>query len=102
MAESSSWTYAGQFCTKAAQTHSGSACLPLLFCTSAVSTLSFVSQQWLSPATLSQSSQQVMAGVAVAYVLSYMLMYVVREPSVPQWDRGGNSILSYPILNVTT
>jgi len=25
-------------------------------------------------------------------------MYVVREPSVPCWDRGGKSILSYPIL----
>ena len=38
-----------------------------------------------------------MAGVAVAYVFSYMLMYVVWEPSVPQWDCGGNSILSYPL-----
>ena len=31
----------------------------------------------------------------LAYMFSYMLMYVVREPSVPQRDRGGNSILSY-------
>ena len=43
-----------------------------------------------------ESSQQAMAGVAVAYMFSYMLMCVVREPSVPQRDRDGNSILSYP------
>ena len=28
----------------------------------------------------------------------YMLMYVVREPSVPKRDRDGKLILSYPIL----
>ena len=43
-----------------------------------------------------ESSQQAMAEVAIAYMFSYMLMCVVREPSVPQRDRGGNSILFYP------
>ena len=44
------------------------------------------------------SSQRARAGVAVAYMFfPYMLMYVVREPSVPQRDRDGK--LSYPILS---
>ena len=47
-------------------------------------------------------SQQAMAGVAVAYMFSYMLVCVVREPSVPQRNRGGNSesILSYRSPNL--
>jgi hypothetical protein len=47
---------------------------------------------------LDGSSQQARAEVAVAYMFfPYMLMYVVREPSVPQWDRDGTT--SNPILS---
>ena len=42
------------------------------------------------------SSQQARAEVAVAYVFfPYVLMYVVRNPSVPDWDRDGNLTLPY-------
>ena len=49
-----------------------------------------------------ESSQQAMAGVvAVAYMFTYMLMCVVREPSVPKRDRDGKSIVvSYPIHGI--
>jgi hypothetical protein len=36
------------------------------------------------------------------HVFPYMLMCVVREPSVPERDRDGKLILSYPILSNVT
>ena len=45
------------------------------------------------------SSQQARAEIAVAYVFfPYVLMYVVRNPSVPDWDRDGNLTLPYLIF----